>query len=80
MLLEASDEHEIDPKHSFVIGDRVMVGMAHAARAKRRLAPEQGTQYHVENEMEDSEERPEYITDKFMNAAEWTLSVLLCSS
>jgi D-glycero-D-manno-heptose 1,7-bisphosphate phosphatase len=77
MLLKASDEHGIDLKRSFVIGDRMMdIEMAHAVGAKGILVPEPGNQYRVEKEMEDSEEKPDYSIDTFMNAVEWILRVV----
>lgn len=80
MLLQASDEHGIDLARSFVIGDRMMdVEMAHAGGAKGILVPEPGNQYHVETELENSEESPDYRTDTFMNAVEWILRLVLNS-
>lgn len=81
MLLKASDEHGIDLRHSFVIGDRMMdIEMAHKVGAKGILVPEPGNQYHVEKEMEASEEKPDYGTDTFMNAVEWILRTVLSHS
>jgi D-glycero-D-manno-heptose 1,7-bisphosphate phosphatase len=46
MLLEANDEHGVDLKHSFVIGDRIMdIEMVHAVGARGMLVPEPGDQY-----------------------------------
>ena len=81
MLQRASGEHGIDLKRSFVIGDRMMdIEMAHAVGAKGILAPEPENHYHVEKEMEDSEEKPDYSTNTFMNAVEWILRVVSNSS
>ena len=78
MLLEASDEHGIDLKHSFVIGDRMMdIEMAHAVSAKAILVPEPGDQYDIEKEIHASPEVPDYRTDSFMNAVEWILRLVL---
>jgi len=78
MLLEASDEHGIDLKQSFVIGDRMMdVEMAHAVGAKAVLVPEPGDQYDIEKESQASPEDPDYRTDSFMNAVEWILRLVL---
>ena len=81
MLLRASEEHGIDLKDSFVIGDRMMdIEMAHAVGAKGILVPEPGNQYHVEKEMDDSQEKPDYSTDTLINAVEWILRAVSNSS
>lgn len=75
MLLQAQDKLGLDLKRSFVIGDRTMdVEMAHAVGAKAVLVPEPGNQYHVEKEMENSLDSPDYIADTFVHAVEWILS------
>jgi len=78
MLLKARDEHGIDLKQSFVIGDRMMdVEMAHAVGAKAILVPEPGDQYDIEKEIRASPEHPDSRTNSFMNAVEWILRLVL---
>ena len=77
MLLKASDEHGIDLKHSFVIGDRMMdIEMAHAVGAKGILVPEPGNQYHVEKETGESTTKPDFRAKTFMQAVDWILKRL----
>jgi len=74
MLLEASEEHGIDLKHSFVIGDRMMdIEMAHAVHAKGILVPEPGNQYNVEKGIRESKTKPDFGADTFMQAVDWIL-------
>ena len=72
MLLRAAEKHGIDLAKSYVIGDRMMdVEMAHAVRAIGILVPEPGDQYSVGDEIEGSEEGPDFMADDFLGAAEW---------
>lgn len=81
MLLRARDEHGIDLKRSFMIGDRMMdIEMAHAVGAKGVLVPEPGDQYHVDREIEKSSEKPDFRTNTFMNAVEWVIRVISSSN
>ncbi len=74
MLLDAKKKHGIDLVSSFVIGDRMMdIEMAHAVGAKGVLVPEPGDQYHIDDEIRASKEKPDHRTETFSSAVDWVL-------
>ncbi|HEX7392883.1 MAG TPA: HAD family hydrolase [Thermoplasmata archaeon] len=76
MLLRAKERHNIDLANSFVIGDRMLdVEMAHKVGALVALVPEPGDQYHVDDEIRASRDRPDFRTESFSNAADWVLEI-----
>ena len=74
MLLQAKERHGFDLSRSFVIGDRMMdVEMAHKVKAIGILVPEPGDQYHVDEEIRTSKEKPDFRATTFLEAVEWLL-------
>jgi len=74
MLLDAKKEHGFDLTRSYVIGDRMTdVEMAHRVGAKGVIVPELGDQYHVDDEIEASIEKPDIRKETFADAVDWIL-------
>jgi len=77
MLLKAKERHGIDLTKSFVIGDRMLdVEMARKVGAKVVLVPEPGDQYHVDDEIRASKDKPDFRTGSFSDAVDWILDVV----
>ena len=75
MLIEAEKKHGFDLAKSFVIGDRMMdIEMAHKVNAIGILVPEPGDQYHVDNEIRASKQKPDFRAKTFLDAVNWILS------
>jgi len=76
MLLQAKKKHGLDLSKSFVVGDRMMdVEMAHRVKATGVLVPEPGDQYHVDDEIRASKEKPDFRAKTFLEAVDWILSM-----
>jgi len=74
MLLSASQEHSINLTESYVIGDRIIdIELAHRVGAKGVLVPEPGDQYHIDDEIEASMEKPDIRKETFADAVDWIL-------
>jgi histidinol-phosphate phosphatase family protein len=74
MLEDAAKKHHIDLALSFVIGDRMMdIEMAHKTKAVGILVPEPGDQYHVDDEVLASRDKPDFRRTTFLAAAETVL-------
>jgi histidinol-phosphate phosphatase family protein len=77
MIEDAAKKHGIDLGESFVIGDRMMdIEMAHKVRAMGILVPEPGDQYHVDDEVLASRDKPDFRRNSFIDAANIILMVL----
>ncbi len=74
LLLQAKEKHGFDLESSYVIGDRMMdIELAHKVGAVGVLVPEPGDQYHVEDEIKASKEKPDHRAKSFDEAVSWIL-------
>lgn len=75
LLEKAIREHNLDPKKSYMIGDRALdVIAAQKIKAKGIIVPEPKNRENALKEMKEKQVKPDYLCDSFKKAVSWILS------